>query len=296
MDPFRMLRPIGVAPNPNAGLRPAVQRIQNEEKDAERPGMVRIAQQTRVMVPPSAPTLSREEEKQGMKRGGKVKRKPKGKKAVKKAGGISQVQTVKVNINTGRVKREKRKKSEKPATQPAFNMFGYRLAPSMPIMGGTPGLSQQGLSSQQDNTKMDLVLSKIAQQRKEMEKQQKAIEDIQSTRRPTVQPAASSLFGPASAPIPTDDDITEEFNIASAGPMPSVESVAPPPLKRRFKIPEAPAEAPIGISPTKKGREPIVIAGETITDARRLTNEQRRELGLSPVGRPRTKKGSSEPK
>jgi hypothetical protein len=51
-------------------------------------------------------------EYEGMKRGGKVKRKPK--KAVKKTGGVSQVQTVKVNINTDRAKREKRKKAEKP--------------------------------------------------------------------------------------------------------------------------------------------------------------------------------------
>jgi hypothetical protein len=219
-----------------------------------------------------------------MKRGGKVKRKAKGKKkAMKKATGVSQVQTVKVNINTGRARREMRKKEEKPATQPAFNMFGYRLAPSMPIMGGTPGLS-----SQQDTSKLDFVLSKIAQERKEMEKQQKTIEDIQSTRQPTGQPAVRSMFGPASAPIKPIDDDFEEFNIASAGPMPAPESVAPPPEKRRFKIPEAPAEP----SPTKR-REPITLAGEVITDARRLTNEQRRELGMSPVGRPPTRKGKT---
>jgi hypothetical protein len=217
-------------------------------------------------------------EYEAMKRGGKVKRKPK--KAVKRTGGISQVQTVKVNINTGR--RERRKKAEKPATQPAFNMFGYRLAPSMPIMGGTPGLS-----SQQDNTKLDLVLSKIAEQRKDVEKQQKTMEDIQSTRQPTGQPAVSSMFGPASAPIKQPgDDISEEFNIASAGPMPFPESVAPRPPKRRFKIPEAPPDEP---SPSR-GKDKVTIAGEVIPDARKLTNEQRRDLGLSPVGRPKKAK------
>ena len=229
---------------------------------------------------------------EAMKRGGKVKAKAKGKKkAMRKTGGVSQVQTVKVNINTGRERKGKAKgeaKKKEPVTQPAFNMFGYRLAPSMPIMGGTPGLS-----SQQDTSKLDFVLSKIAQERKEMEKQQKTIEDIQSTRQPTGQPAVRSMFGPASAPIKPIDDDFEEFNIASAGPMPAPESVAPPPQKKRFKIPEAPAEAPAEPSPTKTRREPITLAGEVITDARRLTNEQRKELGMSPVGRPPTRKGKT---
>lgn len=222
MDPFRMLRPVGIAPNPNAGLRPVGPRPNafhhlvptisvgprppNEQKDNDS-----LNQQSRLPMPNNS--MRDEEEKQGMKRGGKVKRKPK--KAVKKTRGISQVQTVKVNINTGR--REKRKKAEKPATQPAFNMFGYRLAPSMPIMGATPGLS-----SQQDSTKLDLVLSKIAEQREEAEKQQKTMEDIQSTRQPTGQPAVSSVFGPASAPIElTRGDIIKDINIASAAPQPT---------------------------------------------------------------------------
>jgi hypothetical protein len=186
-----MLRPVGVAPNPNAALRPVAQRPQNEEKEAHRPGMA--VQPTIVNVPRRAGS---EEEKQGMARGGKVKR-PK-KKAIKKgkvAGGIAQrvkqVQTVKVNINTGRVKREKDAKGKKPAAQPAaqsaFNMFGYRLAPSMPIMGGSA-------APQQDTSKLDLVLGRIKQQQDAVEHQKKIMEEINATRQPTGQAAASSIF------------------------------------------------------------------------------------------------------
>jgi hypothetical protein len=247
---------------------------------------------------------------EAMKRGGKVKAKAKGKKkAMRKTGGVSQVQTVKVNINTGRGRKGKAKgeaKKKEPVTQPAFNMFGYRLAPSMPIMGGS-------VTPQQDTSKLDLVLSKIAEQQKETQRQQKMMEDIRDTRQPTGQPATSMIFESLRPPSPdlymmgptsaSPEEPEEEPFTAAAAPEPEPEK----PRRRRFVVPMGgPEDVPLSVkgiiesafsgTPARKSKEEVTIAGEVVKDKRKLTNEQRRDLGLSPVGRPPTKKGKSESK
>jgi hypothetical protein len=245
-----------------------------------------------------------------MKRGGRVKAKAKGKKKVGK-GGISQrvkqVQTVKVNINTGRGRKAKGEaKKKEPVTQPAFNMFGYRLAPSMPVMGGP-------VTPQQDTSKLDLVLSKIAEQQKETQRQQKMMEDIRDTRQPTGQPATSMIFEPLRPPSPhlymmgpasaSPEEPEEEPFTASAAPEPEPEK----PRRRRFVVPMGgPEDVPLSVkgilesafsgTPARKSKEEVTVAGEVVKDKRKLTNEERRDLGMSPVGRPRTKKGKSESK
>jgi hypothetical protein len=66
------------------------------------------------------------------------------------------------------------------ATQPAFNMFGYRLAPSVPIMA-----PQTSAPNTQENMKMELVLSRIGEQQRRLEEQKQQLESIQDVRQPS---------------------------------------------------------------------------------------------------------------
>jgi hypothetical protein len=224
-----MLRPVGVAPNMNV-VRPAPQRPQNEEKEGHRPGAV---QPTIVVNVPRR--AGSEEEKQAMKRGGKVKAKPKkkvGKKAVAKKKAPRKAPAKKPITGF----------AEKSAifTQPAFNMFGYRLAPTMPIMGGSvaptpapepakyfaipisrtdPTTGEKYIeigTNAPKGTELEKRLKESAMQRYEAEKQKKQMEEVNNKRQPTGQSAVSMVMPSPASPQESEEEEEEEDNMARA--------------------------------------------------------------------------------